>query len=66
LYQAEGIYPGIDLSRTDAATQTRFAAIPVPASVLSLRALTRNAQPELSSGYIDRLEKDWTTNVLQQ
>ena len=66
LYKAEGIYPGIDLARTDAATQTAFAAVPLSPSVLPLAALTRNAQPELASAYISRLEKDWKTHVLQQ
>jgi len=66
LYKAEGIYPGIDLKKTDAATQAAFAAVPVSASVLPLAGLTRNAQPELASGYITRLEKDWKTQILQK
>jgi putative spermidine/putrescine transport system substrate-binding protein len=66
LYRAEGIYPGIDLTRTDAATQAAFAAVPLSPSVLPLQTLTRNAQPELASAYISRLEKDWKTQVLQK
>jgi putative spermidine/putrescine transport system substrate-binding protein len=66
LYRAEGIYPGIDLTRTDAATQPAFAADPLSPSVLPLQTLTRNAQPELASAYISRLEKDWKTQVLQK
>ena len=66
LYGAAGVYPGIDLSRTSAEVQQRFAAVPVPASVLPLAELTRNAQPELAAGYVNRLEKDWTATVLQK
>lgn len=66
LYKAEGIYPGIDLAKTDTATQAQFAAVPISPSVLSLAELTRNAQPELASGYVSRLEQDWKTHVLQK
>jgi len=65
LYRAEGIYPGIDIARTDPATQAQFAAVPVSPSVLPLAQLTAHAQPELASGYLTRLETDWKTNVLQ-
>ncbi len=65
LYKAEGIYPGIDVAKTDAATRAAFAAVQVSASVLPLSELTAHAQPELASGYVTRLEKDWRTKVLQ-
>ena len=66
LYEAAGVYPGIDLRKTSAELQQRFAAVPVPESVLPLTELTRNVQPELAAGYVNRLEKDWTATVLQQ
>lgn len=66
LYRADGIYPGIDLTRTDAATRAQFDQVQLGSSVLPLGELTRRAQPELASPYITRLEKDWTTNVLQK
>lgn len=66
LYKAEGAYPAIDLSKTDDATRKDFAAVPNSSSVLSLGELTRNAQPELASAYISRIEKDWKTRVLQK
>ena len=66
LYEAEGVYPGIDLTRTDADVQARFAAVPLSPSVLPLEELTRNAQPELAPEYVARLEQDWTATVLQQ
>jgi putative spermidine/putrescine transport system substrate-binding protein len=66
LYKAEGIYPGIDLAKTDPGTQAQFAAVPISPSVLPLAALTRNVQPELASGYVTRIEADWKTHVLQK
>jgi putative spermidine/putrescine transport system substrate-binding protein len=66
LYRAEGIYPGIDLAKTDPGTQAQFAAVPVSPSVLPLAALTRNAQPELASGYVTRIEAGWKIHVLQK
>jgi len=66
LYKVEGIYPGIDLTRTPADIQARFAAVPISASVLLLTGLTANAQPELASGYVARIEKDWKSNVEQK
>lgn len=65
LYKAEGIYPGIAVARTDAATRAAFAAVTISPSVLPLATLTRHAQPELASGYVARIEKDWKTRVLQ-
>ena len=66
LLKSTGIYPGIDVSLTSNSVQKQFATLPTHPSVLSLAALTANAQPELSSGYLDRIEKDWTSKVLQK
>ncbi len=66
LYQAEGIYPGIDLTRTSPPIRHAFAAIAPSPSVLPLAALLRNAQPELASGYVTRIDKDWKSAVLQK
>jgi len=66
LFTAEGIFPGIDVSKTDAATQGKFATVPLSPSVLPLTALTRSSLPELSSAYVTRIETDWRTNVLQR
>ncbi|GGL89068.1 ABC transporter substrate-binding protein [Nakamurella endophytica] len=66
LYKAEGAYPAIDLDRLDAPTRAQFAAVPVPESVLPLDRLTAHTQPELASGYVTRIEKDWKTEVLQR
>ncbi len=66
LFQATGVYPGIDVSRTSSAVQQQYAAVPQDKSVLSLTALTADAQPELASAYLTRIEKDWTSKVLQR
>lgn len=66
LYRAEGTYPGIDPARASPDVRAQFAAVPVSPSVLPLERLTADAQPELASGYVTRLEKDWTANVLQK
>ena len=66
LYRAAGVYPAIDVSRTSAALQQEFAEVAVSPSVLTLDELTRNAQPELASSYLARIEKDWTAEVLQK
>ncbi len=66
LYKAEGIYPGIDLTKTSAQTRHAFAAVAQSPSVLPLATLLRNAQPELASGYVTRIEKDWKGAVLQK
>ncbi len=65
LYRAEGAYPGIDLTKTSTEVQQQFAAVPVSPSVLPVTALTAHAQPELASGYVARIEKDWKTHVQQ-
>lgn len=66
LYKAEGIYPGIDLTKTSAQMQDTFAAVPLSPSVLPLKALLSNAQPELASEYVSSIEKDWKLAVLQK
>ena len=66
LFEANGIYPAIDVARTSPELQDAFAAVQVSESVLSLEELTANSQPEIASVFIDRLEKDWIAQVLQQ
>ncbi|GAB2778740.1 ABC transporter substrate-binding protein [Nocardioides salsibiostraticola] len=66
LFEANGIYPAIDVARTSPELQDAFAAVQVSESVLSLEELTANAQPEIASVFIDRLEKDWIAQVLQK
>lgn len=66
LYKAEGIYPGLDLAKTSAATRRQFAATATSPSVVPLDALTRHAQPELAAGYVSHLDAGWKTAILQR
>lgn len=66
LYKAEGIYPGLDLAKTSAATRRQFAATATSPSVVPLDALTRHAQPELAAGYVSHLDAGWKTEILQR
>ncbi|MGA8994904.1 MAG: ABC transporter substrate-binding protein [Nocardioidaceae bacterium] len=66
LYRAEGVFPAVDLDTLGPALRAEFAAVPTHPSVLPLAELTRNVVPELSSSYVERLERDWTTRVLQR
>lgn len=66
LYEATGAYPGIDVARTPAGVQQGFAAVRPSASVLSIAELNADAQPELASGYISRIEDGWRAEVLQR
>lgn len=66
LYKLEGIYPGIDLAKTSAATRRQFAATAASPSILPLDALTRHAQPELAADYVSHLDADWKTEILQR
>jgi len=66
LYRAEGAYPAIELDQTEPAVQQEFANVQLSKSVLPIEALTENALPELASGYVTKIEKDWRTRVLQR
>ena len=66
LFRSNGAYPAIDVQRIDPAQRAAFAEVPLGPSVLSPGALTARAQPELSSGYLQRIERDWISEVLQQ
>jgi len=66
LFRATGAFPGIDVSRTSAPVQKKFAAVRQSPAVLSYEELAANAQPELASDYITRIEMDWRAQVLQK
>ena len=65
-YKVSGNFPAIDLSKLTTAEQAQFAAVSTSPSVLPLAELSKNAQPELTSGYVTAIEKDWKTNVLEK
>ena len=61
-----GASPAIEVSRTSPETQTKFASIILPPSVVSAEELGKNALPELQSGWISKIEQGWTKNVAQK
>ncbi|MEJ7831995.1 MAG: ABC transporter substrate-binding protein [Nocardioides sp.] len=65
LYEATGIYPVVDLERLEPALRQRFAQVATGPSVLSPEELARDTQPELDSDYLERIEDDWVSEVLQ-
>jgi putative spermidine/putrescine transport system substrate-binding protein len=66
LYAEGGIYPVIDLERTDPETRQAFAAVPQHPSILPLDELTANVQPELEAAYVAAVDDGWTANVLRR
>ena len=66
LYTKEGVFPAIDVAKTEPAVQAMFKGVSTSPSVLPLADLTAHAQPELASTYVTTIEKDWKTNVLQK
>ena len=65
-YKVSGTFPAIDLDKLTPEMKAKFEAVSTSESVLPLSDLTANAQPELTSGYVTAVEKDWKTNVLQK
>ncbi len=66
LFEANGIYPAIDVATTPQDVQDAFAAVTVSDSVLPLDALLADAQPELPSAYISAIEDGWVAEVQQR
>ena len=66
LYRVAGTFPAIDLDTVTPEQKAAFEAVSTSESVLPLEELTANAQPELASEYVTRIEQDWKTNVLQR
>lgn len=65
-YKLSGTFPALDLTTLSPEQQAAFAAVSTSPSVLPLKELSANAQPELTSKYVTSIEKDWKTNVLQK
>lgn len=61
-----GLYPAIEVDRTEPAVQERFAAVAPGPSVLGLDELTARVLPELDAGYVGAVDDGWTENVLQR
>jgi putative spermidine/putrescine transport system substrate-binding protein len=56
----------LDLSRLSDADRAAFKAIPLDPATIPSADLAAHAVPELPSAYVDRIEKDWTANVLKK
>ena len=65
-YADAGVYPAIELNRTDPAVRQQFAAVPHSPAVLPVEELTARALPELEPRYVTAVEDGWTAQVLQR
>jgi putative spermidine/putrescine transport system substrate-binding protein len=59
-----GQFTVLDLSRLDAAAKSAFAALPVSSVVPGYDVLSRNANSELSSAWVDPINTGWRQAVL--
>ena len=66
LFEANGVYPAIDLDAIPADLAESFAAVETSPSVLPLDALLADAQPELASDYLAAIEDGWVAGVQQK
>lgn len=66
LFEANGIYPAIDLTAIPTDVAESFAAVETSASVLPLDDLLVDAQPELASAYLAAIEDGWVAGVQQR
>lgn len=60
-----GDFTALDLERLDAETRKRFQNLDLGAATLSLSVLAEAAVPEIPSGYLELLERDWEQFVLR-
>ena len=58
-----GTSPGIDISRTDDATQRLFAAITTHPAVVTDAELARYAVPELQADWVDAINDAWRERI---
>ena len=66
LFEANGVYPAIDLGAIPADVQAAFTAVETSPSVLPLEDLLADAQPELASAYLSAIEDGWVAAVQQK
>lgn len=60
-----GDFTALDLDRLPADMRKRFASLDLGAATLSLAELADGAVPEIPSGYLELLERDWEKHVLR-
>ena len=56
----------LDASKLSDADRGALKGIPLDAATISSAELAMHALPELPAAYVDRIEKDWTANVLKK
>lgn len=61
-----GDLPALDMKRLPADMAAAFAAVDLGAATLPADALAAAAVPEIPSDYLELLEKDWESNVLDR
>lgn len=61
-----GDLPALDMKRLPADMAAAFAAVDLGAATLPADALAAAAVPEIPSEYLELLEKDWESNVLDR
>lgn len=66
LFEANGVYPAIDVASTPTDVQDAFAAVETSPSVLPLDELLADARPELASAYLAVIEDGWVAEVQQK
>ncbi|MAS56687.1 ABC transporter substrate-binding protein [Nocardioides sp.] len=66
LFEANGVYPAIDVASTPTDVQDAFAAVETSPSVLPLDELLADARPELASAYLAAIEDGWVAEVQQK
>lgn len=66
LFEANGVYPAIDVASTPTDVQDAFAAVETSPSVLPLDELLADARPELASAYLAAIEDGWLAEVQQK
>lgn len=61
-----GDFTALDLSRIEQDMRSRFQALDLGEATLTLEELAEAAVPEIPSGYLELLERDWEKQVLQK
>jgi putative spermidine/putrescine transport system substrate-binding protein len=60
-----GDFPVLDLNRLDEATRAKFSAVDLGPATLTPAELAKHAVPEISSKYLEAMERDWEQKVLR-
>jgi putative spermidine/putrescine transport system substrate-binding protein len=61
-----GDFPVLDLNRLSASDRQRFDAVDLGPATLTPETLVKTAVPEIPAPYLEALEQDWKTHVLDR